>query len=38
MGDDCSGILGDLEKRTCANPNVLLDEIAFKRVRERENL
>ena len=27
-----TGVLGDLQQRTCANPNMLLEEIEFKKV------
>ena len=28
-----TGVLGDLQQRTCANPNMLLEEIEFKKVK-----
>ena len=31
----CAGVLGDLERRTCANPNTTLEEIEFKKVIDR---
>ena len=32
MMKQCAGVLGDLERRTCANPNITLEEIEFKKV------
>lgn len=29
-----TGVLGDLQQRTCANPNMLLEEIEFKKVKK----
>ena len=31
MMKQCAGVLGDLERRTCANPNITLEEIEFKK-------
>ena len=31
MTKQCAGVLGDLERRTCANPNITLEEIEFKK-------